>query len=217
MDGTIKIQPRYDSISVLDKEERLYIIKQFEKYGVVSEKGNSVIYPEYDKIGLDNTINTDNKYLMLDELIPVYNEGKWGAFNKSGKLVYDIVYDEFGYSLTSIEINGVKELVQPVLSIERANGVVVKKDGKYGLLDVEGKEMVPVAVEGIYSIYGVEEEKEKYFMLYKGEEINLIKRLIEKNVIEDDVVENPAEDENIMYNEMITNNITSDIGNNTEM
>lgn len=215
LDGTTKIEPAYDSISVLDKKSNLYIVEQSKKYGVLSGTGASIIYPEYDAIGLSDNSKLENKYLILNELIPVCKDKKWGAFNKNGQLVLNVIYDELGYNSTSIEINGVKELVEPVVAIERANGVIVKKDNKYGLSEVTGRELVPVAVEGIYAITGVEDEKEKYFMLYNGEEINLIKRLIEKDKIQDDVTDTPTEDENIT-NEIVTDNtINNNIENET--
>lgn len=213
LDGTTQIEPMYDSISLLSKEYGLYIVEQDKKYGVVSREGRSVIYPEYDSIGLSDSSIADNKYLMLNTLIPVCKDKKWGAFNVSGNLVFGVEYDEFGYNLTSIEIDGVKEVVQPVLTIERANGVVVKKENKYGLLDVNGRELVPIAVEGIYGINGIDDEEEKYFMLYNGEEINLIKRLIEVGLIKEKVEEIPSED---LDNTITGNNITNEVSGKIE-
>lgn len=217
-DGTTKIYPAYDSIILLDKKTDLYIVEQTQKYGVVSGNGRTVIYPEYDSIGLsDNTIS-DDKYLILNELIPVCKEQKWGAFNKNGNMVFRLEYDEFGYNLKSIEINGVKEVVQPVLTIKRANGIVVRKENKYGLLNINGRELVPIEVDGIYAINGIENEDSKYFMLYNGEEINVIERLIRADKIEG-TINNKEELENTTGNVIQGNNIinqgSSVVGNNT--
>lgn len=211
LDGTTQIDPMYDSISLLSKEYGLYIVEQDKKYGVVSSEGRSVIYPEYDSIGLNNSSVVDNRYLLLDQLIPVCKDKKWGAFNVNGNLVLNVEYDELGYNSNSIEIGGVKEVVQPVVVIERTNGVIVKKVDKYGLLDVTGREMVPIAVEGIYAINGINTE-EKYFMLYNGEEINLIRRLIDVGLIKEKVEETPSEDlENSTGNTIDTNTITNEV------
>lgn len=212
--GATTIEAVYDNISLIDKESALYLVELNKKYGVVSEKGTSIIYPEYDSIGIDN-ITTENKYLILNELIPVYKEKKWGAFDKTGKLVINIEYDELGYSLTSVTIDGVKELVKPIIAIERANGIIVKKGTVYGLLDVKtGKELVPIAVEAIYEASWAENENSKYFMLYNGEELNVIERLIKAGLIKEEVKE-PEEDkkdENAIENN-IDNSIKSDITN----
>ncbi len=211
LDGTTQIDPMYDSISLLSKEYGLYIVEQGRKYGVVSSEGRSVIYPEYDSIGLNNSSVVDNRYLLLNQLIPVCKDKKWGAFNVNGNLVFNVEYDELGYNSNSIEIDGVKEVVQPVIVIERANGVIVKKVDKYGLLDVNGRELVPIAVEGIYAINGIDKE-EKYFMLYNGEEIDLIKRLIDVGLIKEKVEDTPSEDlENSIGNAIDTNITTNEV------
>lgn len=203
--GFTKIEPLYDSILLIDKNSSLYMVGLNGKYGVVSGKGASVIYPEYDSIGISN-IATENKYVILNELIPVYKEKKWGAFNKNGKLVLNIEYDELGYASTSVTINGVKELVKPLIAIERANGIVVKQNGKYGLVDINGKELVPIAVDAIYEVNGAENENSRYFMLYNGEELNVIQRLIRAGLIKEEVKE--PEEEKKDENE-IENNITN--------
>ena len=65
LDGTTKIEPAYDSISLLDKKLNLYIVEQSKKYGVLSSTGSSIIYPEYDAIGLNSNNKLKNKYLLL--------------------------------------------------------------------------------------------------------------------------------------------------------
>lgn len=213
--GNIKIEPQYESIEVLDQKEELYLIKQSEKYGVINNNGFAIIYPEYDAIGLtNNTTNLNNRYLILDTLIPVCKEQKWGACDKEGKMVLSLEYDEFGYNLTSIEIDGIKQSVQPVLIIDRCNGIVVRKEDKYGLVNVSGEELVPIKVNGIYAINGVKDENLKYFMLYKGKELNVIERLIIAGLIK----ENEEDDDSIIIeitnsinkdNNLVTNNITT--------
>ena len=226
LDGTVKIEPSYDSIKVLDKQANLYIVELAKKYGVISGNGRSIIYPEYDSIGVSDSNIADNKYLLLDELIPVCKNKKWGAFNKSGNLILNVEYDQFGYTSTSIEIDGVKEVVQPVLTIERANGVVVKKENKYGLFSVTGEELVRIAVDGIYSINGIEDEDSKYFMLYNGEELNVIQRLIKAGLIKDntnnkeeiqDTIQNETVTDNSITTNTITNTVVNDDISNTEV
>jgi len=194
IDGTTKIETNYEEVSVLDKEADLYLIKQNQKYGVVKGGNTTIIFPEYDKIGIND------KKLILDTLIPVYKDEKWGAYDKNGKLVLGLLYDGFGYNSTSIEIEGNKKSVQPVLEIAIANGIVVEQNEKYGLLSLSGKELVPIRVEGIYAIKGIEEENKKYFMYYieedKGKELNVIERLIIAGLLED----TSKKDENIEDN-----------------
>ena len=225
LDGTTKIEPTYDSISVLDKNAGLYLIQKNKKYGVVKSGNVTVIVPEYDNIGLTNLSSNsiiDNKYFLLDKLIPVYKDNKWGAFNKNGKLILKLEYDEFGCSETSVEINNVEKAVEPVITIERCKGVVVKKDEKYGVIDLDGKEMVPIAVESIYAMKNIEDEDSRYFMIYNGEELNIIERLILAGFIKPKQEEKEKEEENnTIENNIITvditdnNTINNQIGSNS--
>lgn len=204
IDGTMKIEPIYDSISMLDKE--LYIVELNKKFGVVSKKGNSIIYPEYDSIGIKEDDLVENKYILLNELIPVYKNEKWGAFNKSGDLVLNVEYEQIGYLLNVIEINGIKQVVKPAIEIRSANAVVVRKNNKYGLFDIEGKELFSVVTDGIYEKNGVEDSNSKYFMLYNGKELNVIEEL---GLTEEENIQKPGN----ITNE-ITNTITNTITNN---
>lgn len=208
LDGTIKIEPVYETISVLDKESDLYLIEKDKKYGVVKSGNVSIIFPEYDSIGYENTTvenSSSNQQLLLDELIPVSKNGIWGAFNKEGKKVLELTYSSFGCSLTSIIIDEttVKQ-VEPVLSIERCKGIVVKKDGKYGLVDVTGNELVPIVVDCIYGIEKEEEEDKKYFMLYNDQELNIIERLIKAGKIEENIVKEEEKNDNQTENNTTT-------------
>ena len=216
LDGTTKIEPIYDSISILDKKLDLYIVEQNEKYGVVKSGDITIIYPEYDKIGIDTkntTANTESQYLILDTLIPVCKDNKWGAFNKDGKLVLKVEYDAFGSNIDAVEINGIRKAVTPILAIERCNGVVVKKDNKFGLIDVTGKELVPVAVDNIYEIENPASEDERYFMLYNNQELNIIERLIVAGRLEDTTTQDEEEEQPQNSNTIENNEVSNTIDN----
>jgi len=220
LDGTTKIDPIYNSISVLNKKSDLYLIQKDSKYGVVKSGNVTIVFPEYDSIGLNNNITTDSQYLILDTLIPVCKNNKWGAFDKTtGKLVYQLEYDGFGCNITTVEVDEVKKAVSPVLSIERCKGVVVKKENKYGILDLSGKELVPIAVDSIYQIENVEDEDKRYFMVYNKEELNIIERLIKAGILEGTIQEEIKNEEtnNTVTNNTIDNNVISNSAdNNTE-
>lgn len=222
LDGTTKIEPTYESISILDKKSDLYLIKKDDKYGVVKSGNIRVIYPEYDRVGLDPRENgTNERYLILETLIPVCKNQKWGAFNKEGKLVLEIKYDGFGCDIYDVKINDIKKQVEPVVALEKCNGIVVQKDGKYGMLDITGKELVPIQVESIYKVLDTKiSDDTNYFMLYNGKELNVIERLIAAGLMEDPAKKDNEEDEitnttNNTINNTTNNIITNDITNNT--
>lgn len=206
LDGTTKIEPVYESISVLDKKSNLYLIQKDKKYGVVKSGNISIIYPEYDSIGIDMknlTINVESQYLILDTLIPVCKNSKWGAFDKTGNMVIKVEYDGLGCNLTQVEINGTKKIVEPVFTIEECEGIVVKKNEKYGLKSLKGENLVSTSVDSIYKIENENKEVE-YYMIYNNKELNVIEQLIIAGLIKK---------ENI--NEENNNNTTNTINNNT--
>lgn len=211
LNGVTKIEPVYDSIQVFDKSSDLYLVKKESKYGVVKTGNITIIYPEYDTIGLDTEKYNmlDSKYVLLDTLIPVSKDGKYGAFDKKGNVVYKVEYDGFGCELTEVEIKGVKKVVDPVLYIKDCEGIVLKKDEKYGVKDITGKDLVPIAVDSIYSI---KNEEIEYFMIYKNEELNIIKRLIKAGLIKKT---EETEDNTLVNNNTVNNNISNNITNNT--
>lgn len=213
LDGTTKLEPIYESISVLNKEADLYLIQRDKKYGVVKSGNITIIYPEYDSIGLDTknmTSNVENHYLILDTLIPVCKDSKWGAFDKKGKLVYKLEYDGFGCNVTNVEINGTKKVVEPVLTIKDCDGLVVKQGEKYKLLDIKGKELISTAVDAIYIIKDSENGEYNYYMLYNNQELNIIEKLIEAELIEDPKQNEEKIENNITTNtNTVVNNITS--------
>lgn len=217
LDGTTKIEPTYEAITILDKKDGLYLVQKNKKYGVV-KSGNAIVIPtEYDKVGLINLSENsiiDNKYLLYDSLIPVCQGNKWGAFDKKGNLILKLEYDGFGCPNTSIEINDTKKAVQPVTLIDICNGIVVEKNKKYKLLDVSGKELISTELDGIYTIENSKNEKYNYYMLYNNRELNIIDELVKAGIIEDPEKE---EIENDTENNTSTNSIsneTNQIANN---
>ena len=170
LDGTTKIEPIYNSISVFDKEKDLYLIQKDTKYGVMKSGNITILKPEYEAIGCN---------------------------------------------ITSVEINGVKKTVSPVVTIDKCNGIVVKKDDKYGIITIEGNVIVPIQVDSIYSIKN-EKGEIKYYMIYNNKELNIIDMLIEQGIIEKtDDIKDKEEVRNEIKNQNTLNQIDNSISNNS--
>lgn len=217
LDGTTKIEPTYESISILDKNSGLYLIQKNEKYGVIKSGNTTVISPEYDSIGLTNIDSksiVDNKYFIYDTLIPVCQKGKWGAFDKKGDLILKLEYDGFGCPNISVEINGAKKTVQPVTLIDICNGIVVEKNKKYKLLEISGKELISTELDGIYTIENSKNEKYNYYMLYNNRELNIIDELVKAGIIEDPEKEDIENDTENNTSTNSISNATNKIANN---
>ena len=68
-DGITKVRLEYDNISVIDKNLGLYLVTSNNKQGVVNKNGKTIVYQDYDQIGLNNNLvdqNVTNKYILFD-------------------------------------------------------------------------------------------------------------------------------------------------------
>lgn len=159
-DGALKVQIIYDDIDLMDKDAGLYLAKRDNKYGIVDIKGNVKLYIEYDQIGIDITSfaknEIKNKYLLVDNLIPVQKDGLWGLVNKSGKQIVDFQYDGFGYIATSNK-DAFNLLVIPDYDV-----IVTKKNNKYGLVNSSGVEIIPASADDIYMT--IDSDKKYYYL-----------------------------------------------------
>lgn len=149
--GSTKINLLYEDIKLLDRKLGLYLVKSNNKYGVIDEKENFVIHMEYDTIGIDTSLyptnNIENQYLLFDNVIPVKQGNKWGLFDKKGKVLIDMELDSIGCTRTTVR----DKVVNNLLIIPDIEGIVICKNGKYGIVNSTGKVLVPCAVETVYS------------------------------------------------------------------
>ncbi len=205
-DGQNKIDQLYDSIKVINNNPKLYLVENNKQYGVIDENGKTIVYPEYTSIGIDVNKYKDiqNQYILLNKIIPVNKNNKYGLFNIQGENILDVIYDGIGCELTSLEINEKTKTINPIVFIKECNGIVIKSGDLYGMVDVQGKEMVPARVKAIYSI--TNGGTNNYYMFYNNEEINVIDRLIRAGVIQNT---NEETNENINTQNNVTKNSTN--------
>lgn len=146
--GDLKVQLLYDSLELMDSDAGLYLAERDGSYGVIDINGNIKIYIEYDQIGLDITKFSDNniknKYILVNNLIPVKKDKLWGLFDKTGKQIVDFKYDDLGY-IASNNKNAMNLLVVPDY-----NMIVAKSNGKYALINSSGEEKVPAILDDAY-------------------------------------------------------------------
>lgn len=185
--GVTKINLIYDSVEMIDKDNELYLVSSSGKYGVLGNKGDVIIHLEYQKIGIDATQftnnNIKNKYLLLDNTIPVMQNNKWGLFDKTGKLLVPVEYDYMGYVSTETG-NSNSLLVIPsykciVLGIKQEGQD--KKNSRYGIFDYEGNQIIATVLDKAYSVTSA--GVNTYYMEHNGQKINIedyIKNLYEK-------------------------------------
>lgn len=210
--GETKINLAYDSIMVLDKDAQLYVVGSNSKYGVIDAQQKTVIYIEYDQIGISSgeftADNISNKYLIFDNLIPVYKDKKWGAFDKTGNIIIPIEHDSIGYNSKRAD----NKEVNPLLIIPKYKGIVFGKKSEedkkiyYGIYENTGKLIVPIALQNAYSETNA--GINTYYMTYKGNQINIEEYIEELYRLQNAEKENTtSNNQNQLENSKDTNNI----------
>lgn len=182
-DTTVKVKLNYDEIKIMDNVSGLYMIKQKNLYGVVDINGNIIIQPEYQQIGINidsfaqNGI--ENKYIILDELIPIKNNNLWAFFNLKGEQITEFEYTGIGCSSSKVASS------YPVLAIPSYRMIVVEKDKLYNLMRTDGTVFVEntFVFDSIYLRTDNATGQNTFYMTFNGNTINVEEYLagVEKN------------------------------------
>lgn len=183
-DQTTKVSVSYDGIEkVTNKEEIFYIVKKSNLYGVLNSNGDTIIYPEYTRIGMDVSAysrnGVTNGHILYNELIPVNSNNKWALFNTKGEKITDFIYDGFGSQSKTSNTYG-------VLEIQDYKLLVGKQGEKYDLITTNGEGLFKGFILDLVYIT-VNAGKETYYITYGNQNVELLKFLEENNV------EKPAE------------------------
>ena len=151
----------------------IYEAQREGKYGIIDVKGNIKLYIENDAIGLDiskfekNDIR--NKYLLVDNLIPIKKNDLWGLVDKTGKTIVDFKYDSLGYIASSN-----KDALN-LLVIPNYNMIVTCKDKKYGLINSSGEEKFPTRADDIYMV--IDSGTKYYYLNFEDQRYDVEKWL----------------------------------------
>lgn len=151
---TLPMTDRFEKIFTFHEKYARVLVKG--RYGFIDTRGNVYISPQYPDAG-----NTS------DGMVAVKINDKWGFVNTDEKLkvqpYYDqvwpfingcaIVYGNRKYNLVDKEG---KELHKPLdgLKVTRTGKYLLERDGRYGLADEKGREILPVRYEMIREIEG---------------------------------------------------------------
>lgn len=200
-DGVTKVKLEYDQISEIDKNLGLYLVISNGKQGVVNKNGKVIVYQDYDEIGLPNTINdgnVTNKYILLDNCIPVRRNNLWGLIDINGNQILPIEYDGIG----SVANKQSDSRASDVLIIPEINGIVVEKDEvnensrvkKYGVVKSDGSVIYNIVIDSIYSI--TEQGKTTYYGIVQNQIIDLVDFLYQQQLGNNDGTINTQTNEN---------------------
>ena len=228
-DGKAIIKPQeFDEITVLDQgakaEDRLYMVKKNNKYGVLNRVGEVIVHSEFDKIGLsaedfggDKTMlnELENENLLFNKLIPVKLKGKYGFFSIDGRQIVDTVYEGVGYRYTdktlaaSLQSGQSGTLIIPeLLGIK---GVVIMKDGNAGIFDAQAEKLIiPAVCSEVYKL--LKSGETNYYMVFNGQVLEIGQYLKDHDLVS--VREEPKQEKNEVGN-LVYDKPVSTEGNNT--
>lgn len=170
-DASIVIKTVYDEIKSMDNQNGLYVVKQNGAYGVIDIKGNVIIDPDYKQIGINidkyAQNGVDNKYVLLNEIIPIQNsEGLWAFFNIKGEKITDFKYNGIGCQTTTVS-NSYPTLVIPSYKV-----IITQNERKYKLVATNGEELTP-GVDAVYLKTNSQTGENKFFMTNNGKTLGV--------------------------------------------
>ncbi len=182
-DKVTKIQMNYDGIEkVNNKNDIFYIVKNSNMYGLMDAQGKTIIYPEYESIGIDITPylqnGVTNGYILYNSLVPAKLNNKWGLLSiTDGSKVTEFEYDSLGCP------NGKNNVARTygTLKVFDYNLIVVSKEGKYNLIDTMGDEIFDsYALNSVYIT--TSEGKKTYYITVRNTDTELLGFLEENNI-----------------------------------
>lgn len=156
--------PIFDEIDTLQFKEGELLVKKDNKYGVINIKGAEIVKANYDKIEADKYYDENIGYKNCGYIVSITtDEGyRYGYINKDGKELLKTDYNDLYRILeTSSEDaylicaqngkyglykNSKKEIDNEYQSLryDEFNNIIVALKGKqYGVLTMEGKQIVP--------------------------------------------------------------------------
>ena len=198
IDGKKITDAIYDDIDTLQFKEGELLVKQDGKEGIINIKGTMLVKSQYDGIEADKYYEENTGY-KKDGYITKETTGegyRYGYINTKGKKILENKYNEL-YRITDINSedayiicaengkyglskNG-KQIIKndyQALTYNESNNTITALSGKnYGVISIEGKEIVPfgykqIDISGEY-IYGTTADGTTKVFDSKGNEANI--------------------------------------------
>lgn len=143
-DGKEIAGARYESVQWLETTEE-FLVESNDKYGIISELGQSKISMNYDSIKL---LDKDTGLYI------VRSSNKYGVINKSERQILYSEYDQIG----------VNKDQYPSLKNENQylfydSIIPVQRDEKWGLFNVNGEMILPIEYDSIGCIVSSQQTK----------------------------------------------------------
>lgn len=167
-----------------------YTLYENEKWGVIDTRGNIVIKPEYEEM-IVIPDNTKPVFICMENVDYTNNTFKTKAIDEKGKQLFTN-YEQVEVIYNHDENNNIWY---------ESNILKVQKDGKYGLINLEGKEILACTEDNIEPMLGT---KSVYITTANGKKglvDNMGKVIIENNYAEISALESKYSNGFIVKNE----------------
>lgn len=156
---------RYTTMEFDEETQSFIVSDDNNKFGVISANGEPIIGLEFEELSIIN-------YSPL--LYQIKLNGKYGVLNEEGEVLINPEFDRLGYTESSSSTNE-SVLIINNLSNGNQSGIVVSKEGKYGIANISTGEMIiNCNVDKIYSRRDSSNNK-KYYIELQSTEIDLDK------------------------------------------
>ena len=204
--NTIIEPTKYDSLTVLDEINKLYLAKEKGKYGVLDKQGKIVVPVAYSSIGMKSIKsydefeinNTETDDLLDSKYIVVLDDTKLGLYNLTGERILNAQYEDFGYVASESDK---KAKIKSTLIIPKKvgiYGIIIKQKGYYGIFDLKNQTVaIPCSFSKIYE--KTEGGKSDYYLEFGNDVIPLSEYINENFEVEqenDDTYDESQEESN---------------------
>lgn len=140
-DKTIAPQ-KYDSITLLHDD--LCKVSRNGKFGIIDDTGNTVLPLQFDYLGY---------YDYIRKTMPAIKENKYGIIDINGNEVIPMIYDPIepndikAYGEENDIAFGMSERKHIEIFMGSFTAMIMRLNGKWGVISSEGKEIVPFAYD----------------------------------------------------------------------
>lgn len=173
----------YKDIKIIENQkenESYYLVTTNNNLmGLMSTDGEIIIYPEYNKFGIDNSSNykdndINNEYILFNKIIPVKQNNLWAIFNIQGEQITEFQYTNLGCTTKLANTYNVIQIPEYELI------VVNTENQKYNLITTDGRELFDDEIELVYKT--VSSGKEYYYVVSNEKTIELISYLKQNGI-----------------------------------
>lgn len=170
--GKVIVKAKYDEIRSFDYNEGLLLVKEKDKYGIININGAVVVKTKYDQVLSDGYYEPGSDYKKSGYIVGKKDGDsyKYGYINFKRKKVLDCKYDQIArvpnknrdndIYLMAIQNNKVgfyknnkciiKHEYEDMIYDENNNCLVVQKDSKQGIADLNGNITIEINYDNIY-------------------------------------------------------------------